>query len=228
VHHGARLVVLDNLYAYGPVEERMTEDTSLAATGRKGAVRVRWAARLEHAREEQGLRYVVGKAGDFFGEGADQALVSPAAVRGMLAGKRPIALGDVDAPHAFSYTLDVAAGLAALGEAADDVEGTVFHLPVHEVAPRKLFARLGSELGVSVAPRRIGRWVLRLMSPFVGLFRELLETLYQWEKPFLVDDSRFRARFPDVGTSLDQAVRETARLARSGSPVAATRHEAHA
>jgi nucleoside-diphosphate-sugar epimerase len=219
VAHDARLVVLDNLYAYGPVDGRLTEDTPLAAQGRKGAVRVRWAARLDAARESRGLRYTVGKAGDFFGEGADQALVSPDAVRGMRDGKRPIALGDPDAPHAFSYVGDVAEGLAALGEADPDVEGVIFHLPVHEVAPRALFQSLGRVMGVSIAPRRIPRFVLFILSPFVGLFRELLETLYQWDRPFLVDDARFRARFSEVGVSLEEAVRRTATAAlEDGAP----------
>ncbi|MCA9593803.1 MAG: NAD-dependent epimerase/dehydratase family protein [Myxococcales bacterium] len=226
LEHDARLVVLDNLYAYGPLQGRRTEETPLLAAGRKGQVRVRWAERLEQARVEQGLRYVAGRAGDFFGEGADQALVSPDAVRGIRKGKRPIALGDVDAPHAFSYTLDVAAALAALGEAKQDVEGTVFHLPVHEVSPRELFSRIGRELGVErVEPRRIARWVLWVLAPFVALFRELLETYYQWDGPFLVDDSRFRARFSGVGVSLSEAVQKTAALAHSeGGTMARAAH----
>ena len=213
VQSRARLVVLDNLYAYGPTEGRRDEGTRMVARGRKGSARARWTARLVDARQERGLRYVVGKAGDFFGEGADQALVSPAAVRGMRSGKRPITLGDPDAPHAFSYVGDVVAGLAALGTSPDSVEGKVFHLPVHEIAPRELFAQLGRELDVEVAPRRIGRAVLTVLSPFVPLFRELLETLYQWDRPFLVDDERFRATFPGVGVSLAAAVRATARAA---------------
>lgn len=40
----------------------------------------------------------------------------------------------------------------------------------------------------------------------------MLETFYQWDRPFLVDDSRFRARFPEVGVDLDTAVAETARV----------------
>jgi len=214
--HGARLVVLDNLYAYGPVDGRLTEDTPLAATDRKGAVRVRWAARLEQARQERGLRYTVGKGGDFFGEGAERALVSPAAVRGMLAGKRPIALGDPDAPHAFSYIGDVVDGLVALGAADADVEGRVFHLPIHEVTPRALFAALADALGVVIAPRRVSGLVLALLSPFASIFRELRARLYQWDRPLLVDDSRFRARFPGVGVSLEDAVAATARAARTG------------
>ncbi len=206
----ARLVVLDNLYAYGPSAEPLSEDSPLLATGRKGKVRIWWTRRLAAARGEQGLRYTVGKAGDFFGEGADQSLISPAAVRGMLRNKRPILLGDPDAPHAFSYVADVADGLAALGAASDEVEGVVFHLPVHEVRPRELVEKLGRELGVQVKPRRVGRLLLTMLA-FLPLARELLETHYQWDRPFLVDDTRFRTRFPDVGVSLDSAVRATAR-----------------
>ena len=73
--------------------------------------------------------------------------------------------------------------------------------------------------------------MLTVLSPFVPLFGSLLETLYQWERPFSVDDGAFRARFPGVGTSLPAAVRATAdamsaaadhaRTAAASSPAAA-------
>ena len=43
----------------------------------------------------------------------------------------------------------------------------------------------------------------------VPLFRELDETMYQWDRPFRVDDARFRARFPGLATPLDAAVAAT-------------------
>ena len=74
-------------------------------------------------------------------------------------------------------------------------------------------------------PRRIARWVLWVLAPFVALFRELLETYYQWDGPFLVDDSRFRARFSGVGVSLSEAVQKTAALAHSeGGTMARAAH----
>lgn len=209
VHHGARLVVLDNLYGYGEVEGRRTETTPLTGTGRKARVRSAWAARLEQARQKEGLKFVTGRGGDFFGPGADQAVISDATVKAIAAGKRPLLLGDATAPHAFSYVRDVAAALAALGLAEDDVEGRVFHLPVLEVAPAELVARLASALGRTTRPRVVRRWAVVGIAPFVPLVRELLETLYQWERPFLVDDSAFRKRFPHVGVSLEQAVAES-------------------
>jgi hypothetical protein len=41
----------------------------------------------------------------------------------------------------------------------------------------------------------------------VPLLRELRETLYQWDRPFLVDDGAFRARFPRVGSDVAGVVK---------------------
>ncbi len=210
VTHGARLVVLDNLYGYGETDERRNESTPMRAQGRKGKVRIAWAERLDRARREQGLRYVVGRAGDFFGPGASQSAISVEGIRKM-AGGAPVWLpGNPNTLHAFSFVPDVAEALAALGTAESDVEGQLFHLPVIEVKPAALVQSIAQNVGVTPKIRAGNRTFFRLLSPFVPLFRELLETLYQWERPFLADDSRFRRRFPNVGTSLARAAELTA------------------
>ena len=200
---GALLVCLDNLYGYG-IAERRTEDSPMAATGPKGKVRVEWDATL---RGTPGLRFAVGRAGDFFGPGTgDQSLFSPRTVASIRQGGTAWLVGDVQAVHAFRYVPDVVAGLKALGEA--EVEG-VFHLPVVEVAPAELVAKLGAAAGARARARALPGWAVSALAPFVPLMRELKETLYQWDRPFRVDDARFRARFPGFATSLDEAVRAT-------------------
>jgi nucleoside-diphosphate-sugar epimerase len=184
---GARLVCLDNLYGYGPIDGVRTEATPMAPTGPKGRVRAAWDARLRAA---PGLRWVAGRAGDFFGPGAgEQSLFSET----NLAKAKVLVVGDADAPHAFSHVPDVVEALVALGTAADDVEGRVFHLPIVQATPRALAGK-----PVRVVPA----WVIRALSLFVPFFAELRETLYQWERPFLADDGAFRARFPEVGRGL--------------------------
>jgi nucleoside-diphosphate-sugar epimerase len=218
VTNGARLVVLDNLYGYGETEERRTESTPMRAGGRKGKVRVAWAERLERAGREQGLRFVVGRAGDFFGPGASQAAISTEGLRKMVAGSPLWLPGNPSASHAFSFVPDVAEGLASLGTAEADVDGQVFHLPVIEVSPAELVGAIARSAGIAPKFKAAGRTFFRLLSPFASFFREVLETLYQWERPFLVDDTRFRRRFPNVGTALETAARLTAE-----DPAAATR-----
>jgi nucleoside-diphosphate-sugar epimerase len=207
VAHDARLVCLDNLYGTGVTEGVRTEQTPMAPVGRKSGVRAAWDARL---RAEPQLRFVVGRAGDFFGPGTgEHSLLSRSNLGRLLTGGRVMLVGDADAPHAFSYVPDVVAGLAALGTATD-VEREVFHLPIVQRSPRALVDALAQALGV--APRTLvigGRWMwwLGVVWP---LARELRETLYQWDRPFLASDARFRGRFPEVARSDAQVVAELA------------------
>lgn len=206
---GAKLVCLDNLYSYGEAELR-TEETPRAATGRKGLVRVRWEQRL---REEPGLRWVDARAGDFFGPGTDaQSLFSAATVAGIAAGTAPWLVGDPSATHAFGYVPDVVRGLLALGDS--EAEG-VWHLPVTQLPPGELVARLGAAAGRTVRPRTLPGWAFRAAAWVVPLFRELSETMYQWDRPFRVDDAKFRARFPELATPVDDAIRATLASARA-------------
>ncbi len=227
---GARLVVLDNLYGYGVVDGPRTEATPMAAperAGGKARVRIAWDAVLRTA-IAQGARVVVGRAGDFFGPGTEQAVLPDAAVRGLVAGQRPWLLGDPSAVHAFSYAPDVVHALCALGTADDDVEGRVFHLPVLPVAPAALLSALADALGTTTKHRRASRTFVTLMGPFVPMLRALRETMYQWDRPFLVDDAAFRSRFPGSGTTLDEAVRATAAHARATAPATTARTPAPA
>jgi len=216
---GARLVCLDNLYACGPCGGPRSEQTPLAAEGPKGWVRVAWDARLRQA-GEQGLRWTAGRAGDDFGPGAGgQSLLSMQAVAALGRGWPAVLVGDADAVHAFSWVPDVVEALVALGSAADDVEGRAWHLPVHPVAPRELVQRLARAQGRRGWTVVLAPWFIRLLGRFSALAHALEETLYQWDRPFLVDDSAFRARFPALGLSLDQAVTKTVAAALpAGSP----------
>jgi nucleoside-diphosphate-sugar epimerase len=160
-------------------------------------------------RDAPGLRFVVGRAGDFVGPGAGPggALMSMDAMAGLARGRRVLLVGDPEATHAFSYVPDVVEGLAALGTAGSDVEGRVFHLPVVAVRPRALVAAVADGLGARAGTLVVPGWAIRLLGPVVPLLRELRETLYQWDRPFLVDDGAFRARFPRVGSDVAGVVK---------------------
>lgn len=206
----ARLVCLDNLYGYGVVEGRRTEATPMQATGRKGKVRVAWDARVRAA-AAAGVRITVGRAGDFFGPGtADNSFFGPRMIQGITAGRRTWLIGDPHAPHAFSYVPDVVAGLAALGTAGPDVDGEIFHLPIQETTPAALVAAIATAAHTQSPVSALPGWLVRLLGVGVPLFRELSETLYQWDRPFFADDQKFRARFPGLATELEVAVRRTA------------------
>jgi nucleoside-diphosphate-sugar epimerase len=214
VASGARLVVLDNLYGFGPVDGPRTEATPLAASGAKGRVRTAWDERLRQAAREQGLRFAVGRAGDFFGPGADaNSLMSAKSLSGW---GGPWLPGDPEAPHAFGFVPDVVAGLMALGTAEDDVEGRFFQFPAHTVASAELVRRIAAARGTTARWHVLTPFKREVLGYAIPVLHELRETWYQWDRPFLVDDAPFRARFPGVGATLDEAVRACA--AELGAP----------
>lgn len=210
LHHNARLVCLDNLYAYGETDAPRAEDSPMRAEGRKGKVRIAWDARLRAAAAEDGLRWTAGRAGDFFGPGASsQSLFSDATVRGLGRGMPAFLIGDVRAEHAFSYVPDVVEALAALGTAEADVEGRAWHVPVHPIAPRDLALRIAQAQGRRGWILPLSARLIRAFRAFVPLFGMLEETLYQWDRPFRVSDRAFRTRFPRLGASLQDAIAHT-------------------
>jgi nucleoside-diphosphate-sugar epimerase len=198
---GARLVTLENVYAYGAPAARpdgatvpFTEDSALTPHTRKGAVRAQMHAELMAAHAAGRVEVTVGRASDYFGpRGGGQAVnLGDQAMRAALAGRPVQVLGDPDQPHTYSYIPDIAAGLAILGE-HPDAPGKVWHLPND---PRTRTTRQLLDIAYQLAgqPRARLHRVPVLALRGLGLFRpgarETIEMLYEFDQPFVVDSSR--------------------------------------
>ena len=65
------------------------------------------------------------------------------------------------------------------------------------------------EMGLPPKMSAIGPLLLRVGGLFIPAARELIEMLYEFDRPFLVDGSKFERTFGLHPTPLRQAVRET-------------------
>lgn len=213
----SRLVVLDNLYMFGRMNGKpMDEDTPVAPCSRKGEIRARVAAMWQEAHRAGRARVVSGRACDYYGPGGIQTYFGEPFWRRVLAGKSAQVLSPLDVPHTFHFTTDVAAGLATLGTAGDDVCGRWWMLPAASpLTVRDLVAAFGRGLGRTIRTERVPAWLLTMMGWFVPLLRELPEMRYQWAEPYLVDDRRFRARFGVTPTPIEQGAVATVAWARA-------------
>jgi nucleoside-diphosphate-sugar epimerase len=209
----ARLVVLDDLstLALG-AGRRLDEDTPVAPTSRRGEIRARAAERLIESHRRGEIRAVIGRASHLYGAGGEHTVFGRAFWDAALRGKRVLLPLDLNTPHTYHHVRDVAAGLAVLGTSGSDVLGRVFMLPcVPAVSTRRLVELMAGALGQPIAVKR------RFLSLLVSSSRllaagnlELGDSLHQWDQPFVVDDRKFRARFPGViPTSLEAGARET-------------------
>ena len=214
---GARLVVLENLYMMGVGDGGpINEDSPVNPRSRKGEIRARLAEALFAAHERGDVRAVAGRASDFYGPRgvgthfADRFWV-PA-----LAGKPAEFLPNPDNPHTYRFIPDVAEGLQQLGAGPDEILGRPWMLPCAPAeSSRTLVERFAKVLGVDIALRGIPSIALRAIGLFVPIVREVGEMLHQWEAPFVVDDSRFRAEFGVGATDPDEGAARTVEWARA-------------
>lgn len=206
----ARLVALDCLYMYGKPSGPMTEDTPRNPCSKKGALRLQ----LEQLRLAADIPVSIGRASDFFGPALQFSAWSDRFFTRIANGKAGECMGNPDLPHSYTFADDIAVALAALGTQQDTTG--IWHLPTAPaVSSNEVTRRLGRELGIDARLTAMPRWLLKaigIVSPFM---REVAEMAYQWDVPFIIDDSRFVNRFGITATSLDEQVKRTAAWART-------------
>jgi nucleoside-diphosphate-sugar epimerase len=205
---GARLVVLDCLYMIGiPERTPFDEDAPMRPVSHKGELRARLVEELFEAHRRGDLEVCSGRASDFFGPATPSSvLFNPRALARLRAGKPLEGFGDPDLAHGYSYTPDVARGLALLGT-RDEAVGKVWHLPLSWAgSTRALVERAGALLGVPGRVRAVPNWALTGIGLISPTMRALREMVYQWEHPYVIDDRRFRASFGVEPTPIDAAL----------------------
>ncbi len=207
----ARLVFVDNLYMYGPTHgQPIREEMPYAATGAKGKTRAAIASQLLAAHQAGKLRATIGRAADFFGPRAtDTAVFGDRFFAAAQAGKAVDLFGNPDLPHTYTYVPDFARALITLSR-HEEAYGSAWHVPNAEtVSTNALLEKFAQALGKPVKSRTVNSLMLSLVGLFSPIVREMKELTYEFEEPYIVDDSRFRAAFGAQTTPLDEAVAAT-------------------
>ncbi|MEU4387684.1 NAD-dependent epimerase/dehydratase family protein [Promicromonospora sp. NPDC023805] len=208
---GAVHAITGTLYPYGPVDVPLSEDLPDAATDHKGRLRARMWADARAAHDAGRLRAVEIRGSDYMGRGVGGNGHISRVVPGALQGKRVMMMGRTDLPHSFTDVADAARTLVAA--AADQgAHGRVWHVPSN--APRTQAQALTDVLAsVGKTPVKVSSLrgaalgATALVSPFM---REMREIIYQWERPYVLDDTAARARFGITPTPWEEVCRRTA------------------
>jgi nucleoside-diphosphate-sugar epimerase len=207
---GAKLIAMENLYMYGSTDGRqLTEDLPYAPNTRKGRVRARMSEELMEAHRSGRVRVAIGRASDFFGPRVLASAAGEQVFGRVVQGKSAQVAGDPDQPHTYTYAPDIGRGLVILGE-REEALGEAWHLPSPETLTTRqfvemIFEEVGKPARIQAAPKI----VLRALGLFNPGMREMIEMLYEFEEPFVVDDSKFEQAFGEHATPLREAIGET-------------------
>lgn len=205
---GADYVMLDNLYAYGPVDGPMTEDLPLAPSSVKGRVRAEVWRQADAAHSAGRVRLTTVRASDFIGAGAVSVFTLAVAPK-VLAGKPALVPADLDAPHSWTATRDVARALVTVAQ-DERGRGRVWHAPTPPpLSVRELAVRLARRAEVREPRlRAMPGWMLRAGGLFSPAVRELPEMQYQFQRPFVLDSSAIEETFDLHPTPLEEVLQE--------------------
>ncbi len=201
---GAVLATVGNLYGYGHVDAPMTEQTPLAATGHKGQVRnAMWRDALA-AHEAGRIRMFEVRGSDYLG---GNSLLSYLVTPALRKNRRAFVPADLDAPHSWTCTDDVAALLVA-GVYDERAWGRVWHVPSNPpLSIRELTAIAAAQLGVTPKLTTMPYAVLWAAGLFNPMAKELRETQHQFRRPFVLDSTAARETFGLEPTPIEDAVR---------------------
>jgi len=208
---GARILLPGTIYNYGEhTAPLLAEDTPQLPSSRKGAIRVQMESRLRDA-ATQGVRVLVVRAGDFFGPRAGNNWFS----QGLVKPGQPVAAitypGTRGVGHSWAYLPDLAETMVQLAEQEARLGPFErFHFAGHwDSDGTGMVDAIKRVLGKPALPvKAMPWWLLRLGSPFVALFREMMEVRYLWRRPFALDNTRLRQFLGhEPHTPLDAAVK---------------------
>lgn len=206
----ARLIVMDNLYMYGPTNGKLiTEDLPYNPNGKKSLTRAKMANELLEAHKRGDVRVVMGRAADFFGPGVMGSSVGERLFYPAVEGKAAQLMFKIDLPHTYTFVPDIGEALVILGE-NDDAYGKAWHVPSPRTVTTREFVKIVYEAsGHPMKTQVIGLNMSKFLSLFVPILREVQEMSYSGMNPYIVDDTPFKKRFGDIATPLEKAIDQT-------------------
>jgi nucleoside-diphosphate-sugar epimerase len=207
---GAKLVVADNLYMYGPIAGPISEASPQQPSSKKGRVRKEVAEALLAAHAAGRLRVAIGRASDYYGPGGRNSVAGETVFAAAVAGKPVRWPASADQPRSFSYLPDLARALVTLG-ASDAADGRAWIIPsAPPLTARALLELVERELGHPVKLAVTSKLAMRLAGLRIRQAGELPDIWYQFSAPFVVDGSSFETAFGSFRpTAQESAVRET-------------------
>lgn len=208
--HQSKLVFFDNVYAYGAVTGHMTENTPFNPTSKKGEVRAQIASLLLDEMKAGHLQALIVRAADFYGPGAELSLTHQSVTEKLKAKKTAQWIGNPKCVHTFTYTPDAGATTALLGNTASAYQQTWHALTSKEPLTGEQYVRIASEIaGQPYKLQAVQGIGVSLLGLFIPVLREFKEMMYQFERDYFFDSSKFENAFHQSATTYREGIAAT-------------------
>lgn len=203
------LVYVDTLHAYGdaggvPISESTPERAGFPlAELRKSLART-----LQDAHYSRKLKMVIARSAEAYGPRVLEGSLGRSVFTPLLDHKAATVPGDLDLPHSYAYIRDLARNTATLAE-SPEAWGKVWHLPCSSPITRQqifdiLRDMLSRNVDVNTFTGKTG--LFGWFNDVPPVWRDLM---YQFNKPFVSNHTRFATTFGERCTAFPQGLWET-------------------
>ncbi|MDD4968649.1 MAG: NAD-dependent epimerase/dehydratase family protein [Paludibacter sp.] len=210
-NYGARLIFFDNVYMYGLVEGKMTEETPYFPCSIKGEIRATVANLLHTEMRHNNLQAIIARSADFYGPYASNtSVLYLLAIDKMMKNKKAQWLVDDTKLHSYTYTMDCAKALNLLWNKAECYQ-QVWHMPTCSpaITGHDYINIIAKELGIKPNYMVLKKWMLKMAGLFDKTIFESYEMIYQSEFDYQFDSTKFDEYFKFKPTSYTVGIRET-------------------
>jgi len=208
----AKLVFFDNIYMYDEnYLNGMTEKTPINPPSKKGELRAIIASMIMDEVNDGKLKALIARSADFYGPGIKKtSMLNEMVIKPLAGGKKAAWMSSLDYKHSFTYTPDAGKATALLGN-TEDAYNQVWHLPTASdpLTGKEWIMAVGNEIGIKPGYRIAPRWFVRIMGFFVPVMKEMVEMMYQFDRDYVFDSSKFENYFDFKPTPYEEGIRET-------------------
>ncbi|MFC1997687.1 NAD-dependent epimerase/dehydratase family protein [Chloroflexota bacterium] len=208
--HGAKLVFIDNIYMYDPdYLGSMTEETPIRPVSNKGAVRSQIAQMIMNEVQSGNLEALIARCADYYGPSIQNtSMLIETVFKNLHNGKKANWLSSTGYRHSFTFTPDAGKATALLGNTAD-AYNQVWHLPTapNAFTGKEMIEAIANEMGVQPGVQVAPKFMVRLLGLFNPIMKETVEMMYQYDRDYIFDSSKFEKRFDYSPTPYLEGIR---------------------
>ncbi len=211
IEHNCKMVFFDNIYMYDSNNmDGMTEETPINPSSKKGKIRDEIAKMIMDAVSEGKLNALIARSADFYGPKIkNNSMLTETVFKPFSNGKKANWIGSVDFKHSFTYIRDAGKATALLGN-SEDAFNQIWHLPTapNPFTGKEWIEVIAREMGAKPKFQVAPKFLVKIMGLFMPIMKEMVEMMYQYDRDYVFDSSKFESKFDFKPTSYMNGIKE--------------------
>jgi len=198
-----------NVYGYGKFDYLpVNEDHALNANGKKGIIRNNIEKLLFEYYKKGRIGLVMPRFADFYGPNVTNNLYGAMFINA-IKNKKAIWPVNPDMPHNFTYIDDAAKATLLLLKNINSY-GKIYHISGGIITAREFINKIYNKLNLKIKLKVISERDLKFMAHFNSDINEIIELIYEYSEPYILDDKKFLNEYPEFRhTTYDDGINNT-------------------